>query len=58
MNNDFWTKTTNFKFLGKTLFSKEEICTEMQYEGQIYQVNVTPEYFKNEFDLKDEKKNK
>jgi len=58
MNNDFWTKTTNYKFLGKTLFSKEEICSEMQYEGQIYQVNVSPEYFKNEFDLKDEKKNK
>ena len=58
MNNDFWIKTTNFKFLGKTLFTKEEICTDTQYEGEIYQVNVSPEYFKSEFDLKDEKKNK
>ena len=57
MNNDFWIKTTNFKFLGKTLFTKKEICSDMQYEGQIYQVNVSPEYFKSEFDLKNEKKN-
>lgn len=57
MNNDFWTKTTNFKFLGKTIFTKEEICSEMQYEGQIYQVNVSQDYYKSEFNLnKNEKK--
>lgn len=56
MNNNFWTKTTNYKFLGKTLFTKEEICSDLQYEGQIYQINITPDYYNSEFKLKDEKK--
>lgn len=51
MQNNFWTKTTNYKFLGKTLFTKEEICSDMQYEGQIFQVQVTQDYFNSEFDL-------
>lgn len=57
MNNNFWTKTTNYKFLGKTLFTKEEICFDTNYEGQIYQVQVTQDYFNSEFDInKNEKK--
>lgn len=57
MNNNFWTKTTNYKFLGKTLFSKEEICSDMQYEGQIYQINVSKDYYNSEFKInKDDKK--
>lgn len=40
MDNDFWTKTTNYKLFGKTIFTKEEICSEVQYEGQIYQVQI------------------
>lgn len=40
MNNNFWTKTTNFKLLGKTLFTKEEICSEVEYEGQIYNIQI------------------
>lgn len=52
MNNNFWTKTTNFKFLGKTLFTKEEICSDIQYEGQIYQIQVKQDYYNSEFDLK------
>ena len=55
--NNFWTKTTNYMFLGKVLFSKQEICHETEYEGQIYQINVNPEYYKSEFDT-DEKKKK
>ena len=51
MNNNFWVKTTNFKLLGKTLFTKEEICTDMQYEGEFYQINVTKDYFKSEFEV-------
>ena len=57
MNNNFWTKTTNYKFLGKTLFTKEEICSDMQYEGQIYQINVNQDYYNSEFKInKDDKK--
>jgi hypothetical protein len=51
MNNNFWTKTTNYKFLGKVLFTKEEICSDTQYEGQIYQINVSSDYYSSEFDL-------
>jgi hypothetical protein len=51
MDNDFWTKTTNYKLFGKTIFSKEEICSEVQYEGQIYQVQVKQDYYNQEFDI-------
>lgn len=52
MNNNFWTKTTNYKFLGKTLFTKEEICSDTQYEGQIYNVQIRQDCFNSEFDIK------
>lgn len=60
MQNNFWTKTTNYKFLGKILFTKEEICSDTNYEGQIYQIQVRQDYYNSEFNLdkKNEKKNK
>lgn len=59
MNNNFWTKTTKWNFLGKyTLFAKEEVCSDIQYEGQIYQIQVNQDYYNSEFDLnKKENKN-
>ena len=60
MQNYFWTKTTNYKFLGKILFTKEEICSDTNYEGQIYQIQVNQDYYNSEFNLdkKNEKKEK
>jgi hypothetical protein len=56
MNNNFWTKITNFKILGKTIFSKEEICTEKNYEENEFKVYISQEYFNNEFDIDEKKK--
>jgi len=58
MITNFWTKTTNFKLFGKTFFSKEEICNEKEYEGQVIEVQVPAEYYKSEFDLKKNEKKK
>lgn len=58
MDNDFWTKTTKWKLFGKTIFSKEEICSEVQYEGQIYQVQIKQDYYNQEFDINKNKDNK
>lgn len=59
MNNEFFIKTTNYKLFGKTLFSKEEIFSGCEYQGQIYQIQVNQDYYNSEFDLnKDEKKKK
>ena len=55
MENNFWFKTTNYKILGHTIFTKEEICQESQYEGQIYQVEVKKDYFDSEFNLDNKK---
>jgi hypothetical protein len=57
MNNNFWTKITNFKILGKTIFSKEEICTEKNYEENEFKVYISQEYFNDEFDVKEKKDN-
>lgn len=57
MNNEFFTKTTNFKFLGKTFFTKEEIFSGVEYQGQIYQIQVKQDYFNSEFNI-DKKENK
>lgn len=51
MDNDFWTKTTNYKLFGKTIFTKEEICSEVQYEGQMYTIQINQDYYNKEFDL-------
>ena len=55
MNNNFWTKITNFKIFGKTIFSKEEICTEKNYEENEFKVYITQDYFNKEFDVKEKK---
>lgn len=55
MNNEFWTKITNYKIFGKTIISKEEICRDIQYEGQIYQVEITKDYYDSEFNLNKKK---
>lgn len=57
MNNEFFTKTTNYKILGKTIFSKEEVFSGMEYEGQIYNITVSPNYYNSEFNInkKDDK---
>lgn len=52
MNNEFFTKTTNYKILGKTLFSKEEVFSGMEYPGQIYQISVNQDYYNSEFKIK------
>ena len=56
MNNNFWTKITNFKIFGKTIFSKEEICTEKNYEENEFKVYITQDYFNKEFDIERKKK--
>lgn len=58
MDNNFWVKTTNFKILGKTLFTKEEICSDMQYQGEFYQINVMQDYYNSEFNIKNKKDKK
>lgn len=57
MQNNFWTKTTNYKIFGKTIFSKEEICNETERDSD-YIIIVTEDYFNEEFDLKDDRKNR
>ena len=57
MDNTFWNKITNYKLFGHTIFSKEEICQESQYEGQIYQIEVKKDYFDSEFNLNKKKDN-
>lgn len=51
MDNNFWHKITHYKILGKTLFSKEEICSDINYQGEIYNVTVTKDYFNSEFEV-------
>ncbi|MBQ2284585.1 MAG: hypothetical protein II244_02835 [Clostridia bacterium] len=56
MNNEFFTKTTNYKILGKTLFTKEEIFSGVEYQGQIYQISVSKDYYNSEFKTDEKKK--
>lgn len=55
MNNETWTKITNFKLFGKNFLTIEEICQEIQYEGQIYQIEITKDYYDSEFNLNKKK---
>lgn len=57
MNTDSWIKQTNIRIFGIKIFEKEEFCTNKQYEGEIIQVNVTPEYFNSEFRIDNKKDN-
>ena len=56
---EFWTKTTNYKLFGKIIFTKEETCSEIECDGQVYHITVSQDYFNSEFKInKDEKKKK
>jgi hypothetical protein len=57
MKTNFWVKTTNFKLFGKVFFTREEICNDKEYDGDIIEVQVPKDYYKFEFDMKNEKKN-
>ena len=52
-----FVKLTNFKFLGRVIFTKEEIYTETASEGEPFKIVVNQEYFNKEFKL-DENNNK
>lgn len=56
MNNEFFTKTTNFKLFGKTFFTKEEIFSGIEYQGEIYNVHVSKDYYNSEFKTDEKKK--
>lgn len=56
MNNEFFTKTTNYKIFGKILFTKEEIFSGVEYEGQLYQITVNKDYYDSEFKTNEKKK--
>ena len=56
MNNEFFTKTTNYKIFGKILFTKEEIFRGVEYEGQLYQITVNKDYYDSEFKTNEKKK--
>ena len=58
MRNESYTKKTEWKLFGKKIFEKEEICSGIEIEGQIFQINITPDYYNSEFEIsKDEKNN-
>lgn len=56
MNNEFFTKTTNYKIFGKVLYTKEEIFSGVEYEGQLYQITVNKDYYDSEFKTNEKKK--
>lgn len=49
--NVSFVKITNYKFLGKVLFTKEEIYTENSCEGEPFKIIVNQDYFNKEFDI-------
>lgn len=55
MNHDFFVRNTNFKLFGINIFSINEICKETNYEGETLKVYVSPEYYKAEFEDKNDK---
>ncbi|MBQ2175369.1 MAG: hypothetical protein II453_09980 [Alphaproteobacteria bacterium] len=57
MRNESYTKKTEWKIFGKTIFVKEEICSGIEVEGQIFQINMTPDYYNSEFEINKENKN-
>ena len=54
MNHDFYTRTTNFKLFGITIFTRDEVCKETNYEGDTLKVYVSPEYYEAEFEDKND----
>lgn len=50
---NFWDKTISINLFGKyPLLTIQEKCSEIECEGQIYNITVSPEYFNSEFDIK------
>lgn len=56
MQINFWTKKTDFKLFGKTIFSKVEVCNETERDSD-YTIIVTEDYFNKEFEFENKKKN-
>lgn len=54
MNHDFYTRTRNYKLFGINIFTIDEVCKETNYEGDTLKVYVTPEYYKAEFEDKND----
>lgn len=50
-----FVKITNFKVFGFIVATREEIYNEVNSEGEVFQINVTQDYYNREF--KDEKQN-
>lgn len=44
-----YAKVTNFKLFGKVIATKEEIYNEQSSEGEAYQINITQDYYNQEF---------
>ncbi len=44
-----FAKITNFKLFGKVIATKEEIYNEQSSEGEAYQINITQDYYNQEF---------
>lgn len=57
MHTDSWIKNTNIILFGIKIYQKEEICTEQNYNSEIIQVNVSPEYYNDEFKVDKNKDN-
>ena len=53
MHTNFWVKRTDFKLFGKTIFTKEEVCNDKNYDATEIQFFVTSaDYYKSEFEVK------
>ena len=57
MNTNSWIKETKVKFLGIKIYEKLEKCTEQNYSSEVIQVNVSPEYYNDEFKVDKSKDN-
>ena len=50
MQNTIWTKVTNFKIFGLSVFQKEEASTQKDFDSEeIRVVTVSDDYFNREF---------
>lgn len=51
----FLDKDDKLQIIWLMIFQKDEICKETNYEGEIIKVCVSPEYYKAEFEDKNDK---
>lgn len=56
-SNTTFVKHTNFKLFGKTFFTKEEIYTETNAEGEPFKIIINQDYYNKEFKINDNKSN-